>query len=337
MELQNNNRQQLTNVLGIFIVPARCAHYLKLNIANSEIDNQIKELQTKVKSGTLTPEEVVTTKKEISKLSQHVIRISSETSTIMAIICNGMVEDLIKHGIKQINDPSNTNNKKNQLNLLDIVTGDHKSNPFYPLYSKLPLFENFNKEEYEANKKEKTAVQKKKKAKEDAEAEPKEEKEEETVNESSKNNFTSYIGKIKDSINPNKEVSLKMAADCKEYLSSLVIELIKCFVSIVKINIETTKSRTINSTHIKTSIKLLLTINNLHNSDISNSPVIKYFEEKLTLFQEHQKQVKANKPAPVISDEEKKAKELKKKEAEEKKKEKAIQLAKERLDQLIKQ
>lgn len=86
----DKKRQQMTSILGINISPERCSTHIKKNLYCEEVDGRIHQLRTILKTGE-DNDERVKAQQELMVLSQKVIRICNETSTVIAVICDNMV------------------------------------------------------------------------------------------------------------------------------------------------------------------------------------------------------------------------------------------------------
>lgn len=297
-EVDNKKRQQLTDVLGISISPARCAAHLKKNLANKEIDTEIHILREKLKVSTDDVEKIKL-KEEISVLSQKVVRISSETSTVMAVICDGFVEDLLKHSISE----TLASNKK-MVDVSYIMSGDHKKNLYYSIYHKLPTFVNYDTKVYEELRKKKLEENKKaKKVKKegenpDAEVPPVVA----PVADDGKTTFNTYIDavlkNVKKDLQLAENIKIRTSIEVRDFLSDMIIECIKRFVTLSKIFVQQIMGvRTMNSNHIKAIVHMFM--KDEGNTDEQIDLVINQINEKIDLFQRHVVSEKANRLADL--------------------------------------
>ena len=323
MEMQDKKqRQQLTDVLGISISPARCATHLKQHLVNEDIESNIKSLRELLKNST-DDEEKIKLKSEIFNLSQKIVRISSETSTVMAVICNGFVEDLLKHSINET-----INNNKKIVDVSNIISGSHKQNIYYSIYYKLPSFINYDPKVYENLRKERTENNKKnKKSKTAGVNNSTDVNPENTVTDtvdttvvennnqdsaittgndttdipqpedSNKITFNTYIDAILKQVKKNPQyenIKIRISNEVRDYLSNMIIECIKRFVVLSKIIVQQIMGvRTMNSNHIKAIIHMFM--KDEGNSDEDINKVINQIDEKLNVYQEHIKSERANK------------------------------------------
>lgn len=326
MESVDKKRQQLTDVLGINISPARCATYLKQYLINEEVENKIKSLREKLKNHDPSVD-VSTIKSEIATLSQNTIRLSSETSTVMAVICNGFIEDLLKHSI----DEAITNNKK-IVDITNITSGNHKNNLYYSIYYKLPSFINYNQKLYDDQKKERQELLKKNKKSKETTNNTTEQPNTETTtdtssvptptpvessesevnktshsdsesNDAQDNNngnkitFNTYIDAVLKTIkkDPHYEaIKIRISGEVRDYLSTMIIEAIKRFVVLSKIIVQQIMGvRTMNYNHIKAIIHIFM--KDEGNSDEQINKIIQIIDSKLKIYHEHIKADRANK------------------------------------------
>lgn len=299
-EVDNKKRQQLTDVLGISISPARCAAHLKKNLANKEIDTEIHNLREKLKVSTDDAEKTKL-KEEISSLSQKVVRISSETSTVMAVICDGFVEDLLKHSINE----TLASNKK-MVDVSYIMSGDHKKNLYYSIYHKLPTFVNYDAKVYEELRKKKLEENKKaKKAKKEGEGSDAEVPPPVTpvaVSDDGKTTFNTYIDavlkNVKKDLQLAENIKIRTSIEVRDFLSDMIIECIKRFVTLSKIFVQQIMGvRTMNSNHIKAIVHMFM--KDEGNTDEQIDLVINRINEKIDLFQKHVVSEKANRLADL--------------------------------------
>lgn len=294
-DTDSKKRQQLTDVLGICISPARCSAHLKKNLLNKEIDTEIHNLREKLKQ-TTDESEKTKIKEEISTLSQKVVRISSETSTVMAVICDGFIEDLLKHSINE----TLASNKK-MVDVNHIMSGDHKKNLYYSIYHKLPSFINYDAKAYEEFKKKKTEDNKKaKKTKKESDTSDGDSSPTVVVNtsEDGKTTFNTYIDavlkNVKKELQLAENIKIRTSIEVRDFLSDMIIECIKRFVILSKIFVQQIIGvRTMNSNHIKAIVHMFM--KDEGNTDEEINLVINRINEKIDLFQKHIVAEKANK------------------------------------------
>jgi hypothetical protein len=291
--ISDKKRQQITDILGISISPSRCSTYLKQYLYNEEIETEIKALREQLKSVTNDTEKA-NIKAKLLALIHKIIRISSETYISVAVICNNFVEDLIKKGI----DNAISNNKK-VVEISSIMTADYKQCPYYSIYSKLPLFVNYDSKNYDDVKKETSKRTKKVKEEEPTEVQSDNQTEAQTDNQSDVQNkftFNNYVDAIFKSLKKTakyEDVKIRISSDVRDFLSNVVIECIKRFVVLSKIiSHNLVNIRTMNANYIKTIIIISMTDGG--NSQEQIDSVINSITDKLTIYQEHLKNEKIN-------------------------------------------
>jgi hypothetical protein len=332
-DVDNKKRQQLTDIIGISISPARCAAHLKKNLFNKDIDNEIHELKEKIKNSK-DEEEIFKLKSSLSLLSQKIIRISNETSTVMAVICNGFIEDLLKHSINE----TLANNKK-MVDINYIMSGDHKKNLYYSIYYKLPTFVNYDSKVYEELKKKKSEENKKNKNKknksDDNTITTLDEDSTDITNnsEDGKTTFNTYIDavlkNVKKDLQLSDNIKIRTSIEVRDFLSDMIIDCIKRFVILSKIFVQQIMGvRTMNANHIKAIVHMFM--KDEGNTDEQIDLVINNINEKLRLFHFHIMTEKNNKLAEL--NEEKRSEFFKKQEEKTKnKKKRELQNAEKRI------
>jgi hypothetical protein len=174
-EISNNNtdskkRQQISEILGIDIPPARCLVHIKKYLNNKndeeeekELKNKKKQLITQKNDKSITPENKKEVEDEIKKINQaikdkNILRISSDMYIAIAVICNYFVEEIVKCSIDEIVN----NNIKKVIDVPFVINSNLKTGIYYPFYNKLPLFIDYQNN-YETIKKNEIKKPKKKK------------------------------------------------------------------------------------------------------------------------------------------------------------------------------
>lgn len=333
VDSDNKKRQQLTEILGISISPARCSSHIKKNLANKDVDLEIHNLREKIK---VTADEVQRNKykDDLNILSQKVVRISNETSTVVAVICNGFVEDLLKHSINE----TIANNKK-MVDINYIMSGNHKKNLYYSIYHKLPTFANYNPVTYEENRKKKSDENKKiKKNKKDVDSVVPDSVvpdvvpdvvvpdsvvpdsvvtdsvvsdvvlESVVVDENSDNSddgkttFNTYIDaalkNVKKDLQFAENIKIRISIEVRDFLSDMIIECIKRITTLSRIFVQQIMGvRTMNANHIRAIVHMFM--KDEGNTDDEINTVIKNIDDKIDLFQKHVVSEKANKWAEL--------------------------------------
>lgn len=284
----NKKRQQIADILGISISPARCSTHLKKNVIGKDTENEINALKTQIKAST-SDEERTELKSKLNLITQNITRVSNETAAVMAVICNGFVEDLLKHSINE----TLASNKK-MVDVSYIMSGDHKKNLYYSIYHKLPTFINYDASVYEENRKKKMEENKKaKKAKKDNEPVEAEQSEPITTSQLSddgKTTFHTYIDavlkNVKKELQLSENIKIRTSIEVRNFLSDMIIECIKRFVTLSKIFVEQIMVvRTMNSNHIKAIVHMFM--KDEGNTDEQINTVINLINEKAMIFKKH--------------------------------------------------
>lgn len=297
-------RSQITEILKISVSPARCSYYIKQFIDN--------------------------------KPDKKEIRINSEVINVTAVLCNNVIEEILKNIINEMIE-----SKKKNIDSSIISASNYKNNIYYPIYYRLPSFNNFDFKYYESNKKHKKNLKtidkeeiKVEEVKVNDEIEIDNDIDNEKIINVNKNTFNIYIDlifkNIKKSLNDNDFVSkIRITSDAKEYLSNLIIGIIQNLITLSKIIIYQIQSiKTINTNYIKT-VLILMMKNELYSNDIIDK-IINDINTKIEIYNNYIKSEKENKINSLDSDSKKKLLE-KEKEKENNKVKRNIELAKKRI------
>lgn len=253
---------------------------------NEEVDKQLSIITAKLKNS-----------------SKKVIRISTETSIAIATICNYFIENLIIFVINEI-----VSNGKKVFDIAMIMNLEHKNNLYYLILNKLPSFLNYDVKKYEEQKKEHQEFLKKNKKEKNATSadnnstneNKKEEKEQKKTNgesevkENNKIYFTSYVNDIiKTNINKITENNdkdakkdfIRITKDVKVFLSTLIIECIRRYITLVKIIAKEFSKIRISPNHLKTIIHLCMKDEGKEDSEILQ--ITNIIDEKIKLYNDH--------------------------------------------------
>lgn len=303
---ESKKRQQLTDILNIHIPPARCFIHIKNILINETVDAELKQLRSEEKKLKLqkqeSPENTDITNqlqelvKKIKIISKELIHIRTETSITIATICDYFIENLVKNVLQELVQ----NNKKN-FDVSTIIEHNHENSLYYSILNKLPSYANYDAKKYEEYRKEQQELNKKnKKEKLNEENTTSPPNEESVDNENKENNkiyFTSYVTEIiKVNMNQilvenNKDIkkdSIKITKDAKIFLSKLIIECIKRFITLAKIIVKNfSKVKTISSNHLKTVIHLCLADEGKSDGDVLI--ITNLIDDKLKLYNIHNK------------------------------------------------
>lgn len=324
---------QIIDILNINISPARCMLHIKHLLNDSDIEKKIKNLRNELKNVT-DDKKMKEIKEELSKLSKQVIRISGDTSLFMAVICNNFIEEILNNAVN-----NTIQNNKKVIDVSSLIQNDNIiDRSYYYIYNTLPSFVNYNKEEFEQNKKEKMEKNKRikeiKKNKADntnSNEIVSEELNTKTEEQNKNNTFNTYIElflkTIKKNLLENENTNkIKInSVELREFLSILIIESIQKFTTLTKIIIHQLMGvRTMNSNHIKTIIMLIMK-NNECSDEVINK-LIDGVNDKINLYYKYIQEEKNNK-IKELDDDSKKLLDQKQKEKEKLKKKKEVELA----------
>jgi hypothetical protein len=226
----------------IHISRARCEWYMRNLISDDVIEAEIKELKEKLK--TLTAEdEVKVVKNKINDLNKKIFRISHYAPTVVSIICDTVVKDLIKFGINQVNQSG-----KKTLDILHFQSESIKALRYYALISNSSILNNIE------------SLKTKKVEGEDATI---------VAPDTDTMTFNTYIVNAINDVKKDSDTKIIVGTRVKKFLSDLVIELIKRIMVITKSLLKTIINvRTIVPEHIKAIINILLIDSNTLSNDI---------------------------------------------------------------------
>jgi len=256
------------NVTGIHIARARCEWHLRNFISDEDIDNKIKELKDAQKSLT-ADEEIASNKNKIDELNKQVIRISHNAPSVLSVVSDTMVKDLIRFGFSQL-----IQSGKKTLDVSYFYSNDIKSSRYYSLFSSLPSYTSSAADTNVAAG-----------AKNDVG---------DNENDDSSDNmtFNTYITEAINDIKKDFEPKIIIGKKVKKYLSNLVIELIRRVSVITKSLLKTIINvRTIVPNHIKEVIRILLLDGNSPSDEIDN--LMNLIDDKIKQIQEIAKTEKA--------------------------------------------
>jgi hypothetical protein len=185
-----------------------------------------------------------------------------------------------------------------------IMSGDHKKNLYYSIYHKLPTFVNYDAKVYDDFRKKKLEENKKaKKAKKDSDNSdtdiqptiiP--------VSEDGKTTFNTYIDavlkNVKKDLQLAENVKVRTSIEVRDFLSDMIIECIKRFVTLSKIFVQQIMVvRTMNANHIKAIVHMFM--KDEGNTEEQIDAVISRINNKIELFQKHVVSEKANRWADL--------------------------------------
>lgn len=343
-------RVQLSTVLSINISQARCATHLKQNLGDAEVEEEIKALRDQLKALKEVPADdarVVELKAKIAEKSKSRVRISSETPIAAAVIWDGAVKELLRHGM----DRAMADNKR-IVESAHLQDGDPKSLVHYPLYAKCNIWSGYSKAFEDELKQQRTAANKvakeardakkaeakkaaegaaveapKKPAAKPKKVEPEEDDEEE--DEHTKTTFCTYVeNALKTVKKDEKYKAMRVSNRVREYLSELVAQGLARQARLARIIVQSVMDvRTMNASHVKAVVTVLMADEG--RTDEQVAAVTSQIDEKLEVFHKHLKAVSEEK-FNSLPQEKKDELERKKRETELTRKRKLIDGAKER-------
>ena len=345
---EKKSRIQIASVLGVSISQARCATHLKQNLGDEEIEGEIKKLRATLKrekEAGASEVDLAGIRADITETSKNIVRISSETPIASAVVWDGAVKELLRHGM----DQAIAADRKivDVANLVNQVPDDLLI--YLPLYSKCPIWAEYDPLHEEELKKERAVLNKAAKAARDVKkAEDKTAKggakagkgakappvvdEEADDGEDADNTKTTFHTYVENALKAVKKVdpykSMRVSGRVREFLSELVVQGIARHASLARIIVQRVVAvRTMNANHIKAVIHMLMADEGRTAEQINQ--VTGQIDEKLVVYHRHLSTEKVKKAAAL--DEGKKAENARKgREAELARKLKQAELAKKR-------
>jgi hypothetical protein len=245
----------------------------KATLSNDVNLDQLDLLKEKQKTLIEGSDDYITNKKKIEDLNKLLIRNSYFTPHAIAIICDYVFKDLVKHGFEQV-----AKSGKKTLDVVHFYDEGVKSINSYSIVKNLLTYANFDVNEVKKDPKKKVV---------------------ETVQEDtpqqleSSDNSMSFITYIINGINWYKSVNnlnITIGTRVKKYLSDLVIDLINKLALITRVLINIMNIKTASPDHIKTAVKILLIGEN--TTELAMSEILSFMDEKLTIFKQSEKSVK---------------------------------------------
>lgn len=137
-------RRFVSTAIGLTIAPARCGSHLKSHLVDHAVEAQIRVLrQTRAaaeKAGDSAAAEEARVK--IAELSKQIVRIAADTSIACAVMLDGAVEELLRHGM------TNTvaSDHHSSMDVADLHDGTPSQLHCWSLFHNLPSWVNFSKE-----------------------------------------------------------------------------------------------------------------------------------------------------------------------------------------------
>jgi hypothetical protein len=234
--------------------------------------DQLDSLKDHQKTLTEGSDDYVTNKKKIEDLNKLLIRNSYFTPHTIAIICDYVFKDLVKHGFEQV-----AKSGKKTLDVVHFYDEDVKSINSYSIVKNLSTYTNFDFTEVKRDKK-KPGV---------------DTPQEELQQLDPPDNSMSFITYIINGINWYKSVNglnITIGTRVKKYLSDLIIDLICKLALITRVLINIMNIKTASPDHIKTAVKILLISEN--TADHAISEILSFMDDKLIIFKQNEKNAK---------------------------------------------
>ena len=327
-------RVQLAHVIGVDVSQARCATHLKQNLGDEAVEGEVKELRAALKLVKESGGDPEVIKTQIANKSKMLVRISGETPIAAAVIWDGAVKELLRHGMDQAIAAG-----KKIVDTTHLHEGSPPSLVYFPLYSKCEGWMGYNQNHEEDLKKERTATNKaakdiKKaadgKAADEKPPAPRVEAEEcEEDNESMKTTFYTYVENALKTVKKDEHYkNMRVSNRVREYCSELVAQGIARQALLARIIVQRIMGvRTMNADHVKAVVHVLMADEGRTVDQINL--VTGQIDEKLKLYHEHLTDEKDKKVA--LFDETKKGEvDRKKREFDLTRKKKQAELAKKR-------
>lgn len=323
-------RVQLAHIIGVDVSQARCATHLKQNLGDEAVEGEVKELRAAlklVKENGGDPESI---KAQIVDKSKSLVRISGETPIAAAVIWDGAVKEILRHGM----DQAITAGKK-IVDTAHLHEGAPSALAYYPLFSKCECWTGYNQNHEEELKKGRAATNKAakgvKKAAIDGKdaADGKAADDCEDDSESTKTTFYTYVENALKTVKKDEHYkNMRVSNRVREYCSELVAQGISRQALLARIIVQRIMGvRTMNADHVKAVVHVLMADEGRTADQINL--VTDQIDEKLRLYHEHLVDEKDKKVAAF--DETKKGEvDRKKRECDLTRKKKQAELAKKR-------
>jgi hypothetical protein len=338
-DTNKRTRVQLAHILGVDVSQARCATHLKQNLGDDSIEEEIKSLRTTLKKAKADGLDLGDLKVQIGEKSKSLVRISGETPIAAAVIWDGAVKEILRHGM----DLAIASDRK-IVDTTHLHDGSPSSLIYYPLFSKCEIWAKYNQDHEEELKKERAAtnrvakeVREAKKAADEKTAKgvknPKTPTTEDDVEDDNdpptKTTFYTYVENALKTVKKDDPYkSMRVSNRVREYLSELVAQGIARQATLARIIVQRVMGvRTMNADHVKAVVHVLMADEGRTSDQINL--VTGQIDKKLDLYHEHLAEEKIKKAASL--DETKKSEvERKKHEFDLNRKKKQAELAKRR-------
>ena len=297
-------RVQLAHILGVDVSQARCATHLKQNLGDEAVEAEIKELRASLKKAKEAGDDPRNLKAQVAERSKSLVRISGETPIAAAVIWDGAVKEILRHGM----DQAITGDRKN-VEACHLHDGTPSALIYFPLFSKCDAWASYDQNREDELKKERAATNKaakeaKKDVKANAEGKPPPHDDEDD-DSSTKTTFYTYVENALKTVKKDEPYkNMRVSSRVREYLSELVAQGIARQALLARIIVQRVMGvRTMNADHVKAVVHVLMADEGRTSDQINQ--VTGQIDSKLSLYHDHLSDEKTKKVAAF--DEAKKA------------------------------
>jgi hypothetical protein len=330
-------RVQLANILSVDVSQARCATHLKQNLGDEGVENDIKDLRLALKKAKEAGSgDQGAIKLRIAEKAKTLVRISGETPIAAAVIWDGAVKEILRHGMDQA-----IASDRKIVDTTHLHDGNHALLVYFPLYGKCEAWVQYDHDREEELKKERAAankaVKEAKEKKPPAEEKPgrakapaaKSPAEEDEIDAPTKTTFYTYVENALKTVKKEEAYSsMRVSNRVREYLSELVAQGIARQAHLARIIVQRVMGvRTMNADHVKAVVHVLMADEGRTADQINL--VTGQIDEKLGLYHEHLSGEKVKKAA-ALDDAKKADNERKRREFDLNRKKKQAELASKR-------
>jgi hypothetical protein len=323
-------RVQLAHILGVDVSQARCATHLKQNLGDETIETEIKSLRASLKKAKEAGEDLQDLKAQVAERSKSLVRISGETPIAAAVIWDGAVKEILRHGM----DQAIANERKN-VEACHLHDGTPSALIYFPLFSKCEAWAGYDQDREEGLKKERAATNKAvKEAKKDnnktnTEGKPPPNDDDDEADPSSKTTFYTYVENALKTVKKDEPYkNMRVSSRVREYLSELVAQGIARQALLARIIVQRVMGvRTMNADHVKAVVHVLMADEGRTPDQINQ--VTGQIDSKLSLYHDHLNEERTKKVA-AFDEVKKVVNERKKREFDLNRKKKQAELAKKR-------
>jgi len=300
-------RVQLAHILGVDVSQARCATHLKQNLGDEIIESDIKALRVSLKEAKSGGADLEPIKNQIGEKSKTLVRISGETPIAAAVIWDGAVKEILRHGMDQA-----IASERKIVDTSHLHDGSPSSLIHFPLFSKCEIWARYDQDHEEDLKKERAAsnkaakeVREAKKAADEkvakgvkapaTKASSAEEDCEEDIDPPTKTTFYTYVENALKTVKKDEPYkSMRVSNRVREYLSELVAQGIARQALLARIIVQRVMGvRTMNADHVKAVVHVLMADDGRTADQIN--VVTSQIDDKLNLYHEHLKDEKVKK------------------------------------------